>query len=1237
MNNNGGNANNPNMWGMPNNNLGNNSFFGTNMNSQNGLNENNNNSLNNQTNMTGNNMFFGASVNNQNNNIFENNMNSQNNVGKSDNSIFGTPSNDLNKSNNTSLFGSLSSNTSVNNNTTNAFNANLFNAAKKDVYPGFTRSLLGNSPNNSSNIFKQSTLGSSIALGSQLNEDRGSESGGLFSKEQLEAAKQIFANSSSGNLSSFNNKTNNNKLTFSGGFSSSSSAFSKNNINPFQSMAMQATNQNDKSSLMNNNMNKLFFGDTNNNNINGGGKINPFGMPTVNNLTSPNKLNEIGPGGFSQAIKSFNPNTNSLFSSQTNTGSTASTSFNNNDSSQKSLFSNFGGGFNSFAKTNTNDIFKKNTTENATNNNNTNTSFSFLPSFNGSKNNDNSFSLNSFNATNNEKSSGSLFSFNNNNTNTASPDFSLFSNNNINKTTTPDNSINSSINKDAENKAIEKSNQNIGESKDSGITSVVSESFKANDASGTDKSIFSKETEAEKDKEKAGDKNEQNDNDKEKDETKETNVTLEIKKDENDSTKNHDEKLIDHKSESKENQNNENEKDDKNDDKKYETSDNAKDNKDGTNNDKMSLFGKSLTFNSSFFKTSTANLTDKKSNLESSSSLNNDTENKKEKTGFFFGNDDKNENTNTSTESKWDFSKFGNNNLFNKEKESFSFSFKETSTTDKKNESTNLKDNKKEEDTKPSVSTESKDKNKEATATPKKSIFNFGIKSNFLNQSSKDSKDDNINESNKEKDNEKPTKGAETDETDADGTKDHNTTGVYSKLDSNDVGDKKKIWKLSFTKKKDQTSTDAQKELKENELKNNNLLNKGPSLQPSDITLGKGSLFGSFTKDNEKKNEDTKNTKSDHFSNINSFGKNNTSISFNQSSLFGKPDEKGNTLFSSSNNTFQFFNSSQNDKKKTEFQTKTQNIPEIKNNQNADDEDVNNVSNLINFISLEDRKKNVYINNNAQCDDENHEKTYISSNLKSNNNNETSHRSQTANFQLKETKGTLRMDNNDDYADFNDIDFINGQQNLEINMEHQRQLENDRKSVENNIKTNECFLKKNLDQEMAVDVINNLSSFVKNKINFMNYCSNEILDIYNKVSHYEKMYALISEDQIKIEKKQESLEKRLRLIQSEQCDMLSLLNELDNENSLTFLKVLNQKNLNKDDSINNKNLYLDIDKFEKLADKIENLEELIDSIHNTSKHDIVNDLVNKCYTNEINCEQIEKQLNGYSHELRNMK
>ncbi|SCL98698.1 conserved Plasmodium protein, unknown function [Plasmodium chabaudi chabaudi] len=1201
MNNNGGNANNPNMWGMPNNNLGNNSFFGTNMNTQNNLNDNKNNGLNNQTNMTGNNMFFGANANNQNNNnLFGNNMNSQNNVGKSDNSIFGTPSNDLNKSNNTGLFG----NTSVNNNTPNAFNANLFNAAKKDVYPGFTRSLLGNSPNNSSNMFKQSTLGSSIALGSQLNEDRGSESGGLFSKEQLEAAKQIFANSSSGNLSSFNNKTNN-KLTFSGGFSSSSSAFSKSNVNPFQSMAMQATNQNDKSSLMNNNMNKSFFGDTNNNNnISGGGKVNPFGMSTINNLASPNKLNEIGPGGFSQAIKSFNPNNNSLFSSQTNTNSTTSnnttpTSFSNNDSSQKSLFSNFSGGFNSFAKTNTNDIFKTNTT-NTENTNNTNTSFSFLPSFNGSKNNDNPFSLNSFNTTNNEKSSGSLFGFNNNNTNTTSSGFSLFSNNNINKTTTPDNSINSGLNKDGENKA-------------SGMTSAVSESFKG--------------TEAEKDKEKADDKNEKNDNDKEK---SETNATSESKKDENDPAKSDDKKLIDSKNESKEKQTNDNEKDDK----KNETSDNAKDNKDGTNNDKMSLFGKSLTFDSPFFKTSTTNLADKKSGLESSSSLNNDTENKKEKTGFFFGNDDKNKNekTSTGTESKWDFSKFGNSNLFGKEKEPFSFGLKETSTTDKKDASTNLKDNKKEEDTKLSASTESKDKNKEATAATKKSLFNFGIKSSFLTQGSKDSKDEKTNEGSKEKDGEKSTKEAETDETAADGTKDSNTTGASGKLDSNNADDKKKFWKLSFTKKKDQTSPDAQ-----NESKNTDLLNKATSLQPPDTTLGKGSLFGSFTKDNEKKNEDAKNTKSDSFPDINSFGKNNTNISFNQGSLFGKPDEKSNTLFSSSNNTFQFFNASQSDKKQTEFQTKTQNTLEVKNNQKADDEDVNNVSNLINFISLEDRKKNVYINNKAQGDDENHEKTQISSNLKSNNNAETSHRSQTANFQLKETKGTLRTDNNDNYVDFNDIDFINGQQSLEMSMEQQMQLENDRKNVEKNIKTNEYFFKKNLDQEMAVDVINNLSSFVKNKINFMNYCSNEILDIYNKVSHYEKMYALISEDQIKIEKKQEALEKRLRLIQSEQCDMLSLLNELDNENSLTFLKVLNQKNLNKDDSINNKNLYLDIDKFEKLADKIENLEELIDSIHNTSKHDIVNDIVNKCYTNEINCEQIDKQLNSYSHELRNMK
>ncbi|VEV55092.1 conserved Plasmodium protein, unknown function [Plasmodium vinckei vinckei] len=1213
MNNNGGNANNPNMWGMPNNNLGNNSFFGTNMNTQNNLNDNKNNSLNNQTNMTGNNMFFGTNVNNQNNNnIFENNMNSQNNVGKSDNSIFGTPSNDLNKNNNNSLFGNLSSNTSVNNSTPNAFNANLFNAAKKDVYPGFTRSLLGNSPNNSSNMFKQSTLGSSIALGSQLNEDRGSESGGLFSKEQLEAAKQIFANSSSGNLSGFNNKSNN-KLTFSGGFSSSSSAFSKNNMNPFQSMAMQATNQDDKSPLMNNNMNKSFFGDANNNNISGGGKPSPFGMSTMNNLSSPNKLNEIGPGGFSQAIKSFNPNNNSLFSSQTNTGSTTSnntgsTTFNNNDSSQKPLFPNFSGGFNSFAKTNTNDIFKTSTTttEN-TNTNNTNTSFSFLPSFNASKNNDNPFSLNSFNTTNNEKSSGSLFGFNNNNTNTTSSGFSLFSNNNINKTTTPDNSINSGLNKDGENKAIDNSNQNIGESKASGVTSVVSEPFKG--------------TEAEKDKEKAGDKNEKNDNDKEK---SEANSTSESKKDENDSSKSNDKKLIDSKNESKEKQSNENEKDDK----KNETSDKAKDNKDGTNNDKMSLFGKSLTFDSPFFKTSTTNLTDKKSGLEPSSSLNTDTENKKEKTGFFFGSDDKNKNekTNTGTESKWDFSKFGSSNLFGKDKEPFSFGLKETSTTDKKDASTNLKDNKKEEDAKPSASTESKDKNKEATAAPKKSIFNFGIKSSFLNQGSKDSKDEKTNEGSKEKDGEKPAKEAEADETAADGTK-----------DSNNADDKKKFWKLSFTKKKDQTSPDAQKESKENESKNNDLFNKAPSLQPNDITLGKGSLFGSFTMDNEKKNEDAKNTKSDNFPDINAFGKNNTSISFNQSSLFGKPDEKSNTLFSSSNNTFQFFGSSQNDKKKTELQTKTQNTLEVKNNQNADDEDVNNVSNLINFISLEDRKKNVYINNKVQYDDENQEKTQISSNLKSNNNTEPSHRSQTANFQLKETKGTLRTDNNDNYVDFNDIDFINGEQSLEMSMEQQMQLENDRKNVEKNIKTNEYFFKKNLDQEMAVDVINNLSSFVKNKINFMNYCSNEILDIYNKVSHYEKMYALISEDQIKIEKKQESLEKRLRLIQSEQCDMLSLLNELDNENSLTFLKVLNQKNLNKDDSINNKNLYLDIDKFEKLADKIENLEELIDSIHNTSKHDIVNDIVNKCYTNEINCEQIEKQLNGYSHELRNMK
>lgn len=333
---------------------------------------------------------------------------------------------------------------------------------------------------------------------------------------------------------------------------------------------------------------------------------------------------------------------------------------------------------------------------------------------------------------------------------------------------------------------------------------------------------------------------------------------------------------------------------------------------------------------------------------------------------------------------------------------------------------------------------------------------------------------------------------------------------------------------------------------------------------------------------------------------------------------------------------------------------------------NSNDDDVNNVSDMINFISLENRKKNVFIGNAQEYEENNKNKSnlFLQGNFFNSKNisptynqqlnkdqdkmtkNQQQHISEHTkqndesviyNFNLKETKGTLRNNENTKDMNFNDIQFVKDLNEEKYEYMEDELLANERKIVENNIKENETLFKKELDQEMILDIIDNLSSFVKNKINFMNYCSNEIIDIYNKVAHYEKMYNLISDDQIKIEKKQEALEKKLRLIQSEQTDILTLLNEMDNETSVSFLKIFHDKNTDKEDIIHNKNLHLDIEHFEKLSDRMSNLEEIIDSLQNAHKDDILSEFANKSYINELNCDNIQKQLNTLSTELKHFK
>lgn len=122
-----------------------------------------------------------------------------------------------------------------------------------------------------------------------------------------------------------------------------------------------------------------------------------------------------------------------------------------------------------------------------------------------------------------------------------------------------------------------------------------------------------------------------------------------------------------------------------------------------------------------------------------------------------------------------------------------------------------------------------------------------------------------------------------------------------------------------------------------------------------------------------------------------------------------------------------------------------------------------------------------------------------------------------------------------------------------------------------------------------------------------------------------------------MKKKQEALEKKLRLIQSEQTDILTLLNEMDNETSVSFLKIFHDKNTDKEDIIHNKNLHLDIEHFEKLSDRMSNLEEIIDSLQNAHKDDILSEFANKSYINELNCDNIQKQLNTLSTELKHFK
>ncbi|SBS81779.1 conserved Plasmodium protein, unknown function [Plasmodium ovale] len=1318
VNNNGTNANNSNMWNMPNNNLSNSNFFGNNLNNQNDINKNSNslfsNNLNNQTDIMKNSNFFGTNMNNQNDinksnsSLFGNNINTQNSINKN-NSIFGNTSMDVNK--NSNIFGNVSTN-SVTNTSANSFNPNLFSAAKKDVYPGFTRTLLGNTTNNSSNMFRQSTLGSSIALGSQLNEDRNTESAGLFSKEQLEAAKQIFANSSSSNsFSGFNNnKTNNNsgnKLTFSGGFSSSSSAFAKNNINPFQSIALQATTQNDKSSissttaspLVKNIPPKSFFASANNNND---GKLNPFGIPSMSNLSSTNKLNTFE--GFNQNIKPFNQSENSLFSSQNNMNNNA---FGNNNSS-KSLLTNFNTSFSSFAKTNTTDMFKPNN----------NTSMSpFLSPFNKSPSTTNNASTSfgeNFKMANESKVSENPFIFTNSSCNRTGGDtlpgsFSLFPGNiqNKNSTTEGDDKKNL-VSKPAEGKTAEAitspcpSEEKKTEKENYPVENVPSKEIAQAENADSSKSgetekynnkvdiegegerideakekVTREEKEINQVEDKAGSANDKADNTEDKEDNAEDKANHENDKEDHAEDKANNvedkvgggsvekiaDKLADNRTSSenecvrveKTKQTDSSHKEEIHDKEKDEDDNSTAINIGNSNADSSSgnnLFGNNTLFGSSLFKGSLFSKNEKESE-ETSNNSSKGAEHKEGNFNLVFKSEqnEQSEKTNVNTEQQ-EKSGLEKSDEYVKEKEDFSWGFKENA-NDKKvtspfiNFNVKLNENNKQmgderknekEEKKEEKLLSEEQKWSERFTTQKTSLFNFDISSSFLNKESKE-----LEDADRKKDEDDKKVDKKSAKEDSSPVLETHDKGIPSKVD-----DKKKFWMFSFSKKKEQKEqeesnekVDFKEQCKTNEKKENqNEANQSFSnFSPfsANFSRGKNNFFDSINKENEKKNEEPKASKSVNFSNISPF--NNTfQTDFSKNNLFHKREEKNNAFFSAGN-TSSFFNTGGSDNKESQSKSQSgRNDIDSSCGNGEENENVNKISTMIKFISLEDRKKNVYINNMEEYDDKNEGKQHALVNANMNNNNESVDHSQQVllNFQLKETKGTLRTNDYTKNMNFKDFQFISDQ-NKEVQIEQEKQLEKNRKVVEKSIKQNELYFKKNLDQEMIIDVINNLSSFVKNKINFMNYCSNEILDIYNKVAYYEKMYALISDDQIKIEKKQEALEKRLRLIQSEQSDMLTLLNELDNENSINFLKIINKKNITKDDTINNKNIYMDIDNFEKIANKMHNLEELMQSLNNFSNDDIVSDMVNKCHNNELNCENIEKQLSNASNELRNMK
>ncbi|GAB65611.1 hypothetical protein PCYB_071130 [Plasmodium cynomolgi strain B] len=1225
-----------------------------------------NSSMNGQTNLLKNNGFFGSNaMNNQdgtnkNSNLFGNTLNSQDNLNKG-NSIFSNNPNDLNKNN--SLFGSATSSPSANT-STNSFNQNLFSAAKKDVYPGFTRSLVGNTPNSGSSMFKQSTLGSSIALGSQLNDDRSTEGGGLFSKEQLEAAKQIFANSSNANsLGGFSNNkpnNNNNKLTFSGGFSSSSSAFAKNNVNPFQSMALQATSQGDKSPtspmLSNNNTTKSFFASANMNN-NNEGKITPFGMSSMNTLGSANKMNTFDE--FNKSMKPFNQNEGSLFGTKSSA----------NNSTSPPLLNNFNISFSSFSKTNTSDIFKST-------NNTSNTPF--LSSFNKTTNNENPFSSNSFKSSGEVKSSENSFLFNNSSsssnmpqTNAFSNSFSLFANNqsakgittgNENKDSSPNNILASKPVDGSANMNNTPEEQTKGEKpNDQPGTTTQKEVPQTGQACQSNQGGADKPVETEKEKvlketpkEKIHSEANKLDDAKITTESLEQSKTLAMEKD----------NAHDEKKNTQSEQTNSANKDEKTEKTKDSTSGLLKSN---------SLFG------SSFFKSDT------KENAPGATSLENSDQNKIATSNFVFSSAGKSEtNEKGAPDQKGQMGKPDENPENGETNEKAKKDEKEEAPNEQQHTVSSSKDNSLSEQKASEINFNLKDKpiesvqrseqkedkeqpadeeqkGKEPSSAHKPSIFNFNISLSHGSSETKENKEKTDEESKSE-----VKKASDSDAA---------AVGATEKTSESKADDKKKFWSFSFTKKKetkDQTeSNDLGEKSKSGDFTKSGELPKsgdfkfGEFPKPSDpakpkdmfesanklssFGLGQNSLFGDMNKKNELKNEDPQRGSTVSFPNSSSlFGKafqpecgkggffsggaeknNNFSSGINNSS--------GNPFFSTKASSSMFAPSFGNEKNET--QNKSQMFAQ------KEDEDVDKVGNMINFISLENRKKNVYLSNNLQHEEKNTEKQEVeqTENINQVSENKTVDNQQqyAFNFQLKETKGTLRNNENTKEMNFEDFPFLSEQnakmQMQKLQMEQQKQLEKDRKNVEKNIRQSESYFKKDLDKEMIIDVISNLSSFVKNKINFMNYCSNEILDIYNKVAHYDKMYSLILEDQIKIEKKQESLEKRLRLIESEQCDMLSLLNELDNENSLGFLKILNEKNVNKDEIINSKNLHLDIENFEKLVDKMCGLEELMNSLHTMGKDDFVNDIINKCYVNDLNCEAIEKQLNGASGELRNMK